>query len=119
MDEHIFGTVIAHDEAEALLPVEEFYYARSFTNDLRRHTAACSTACAATTKPTAAASTITKATAAGTATEATTITETAAVTKAAAEAPGTRIGEAAKIVAAETVPLILAASAASPVETHP
>lgn len=114
--EDIFRAIIAHDETEALLSIKEFYNASAFANDLRGHSAARATACATATEPATTTSTIAEATAAA---EAASITETATVTKASAEAPGTRIRETAKIVAAETVPFILAASAASPVETHP
>jgi len=52
--EHILAAIVADDEAEALLAIEEFYDASAFTDDLRWHRRARSTAAAAT-KSTAAA----------------------------------------------------------------
>src|SRR5690606_29285537 len=52
--EHILAAVIAHDEAEALLAVEEFDDTGAFANDLGRH-AAASAAAATTEAATAAA----------------------------------------------------------------
>ncbi len=116
VDEDVFSAVIAHDEAEALLTIEEFYDARTFADNLSRHatTGTTTTATAAETAATACA--VTKATAA---TEATTITKAATITKTAAKTSAALIRETAKIVAAETIPLVSAAPAASPVETHP
>ncbi len=114
MDENIFRAVIAHDEAEAFLTIEEFYDAGAFAHNLGRHAATGTTTAAATTETTATAA-ITKAT---TGSETAAITETTAITKAATKPSTALLGETTKIVAAETVPLILAAPAASPVETH-
>src|SRR4029079_13146342 len=36
---HVFAAIIAHDEAKALLGIEEFDDALAFANDLRGHTA--------------------------------------------------------------------------------
>jgi hypothetical protein len=52
MDEHVLAAVIANDEAETLLRVEELYDALAFADDLRGHSAA--TATAAATKAAAA-----------------------------------------------------------------
>jgi hypothetical protein len=53
MDEHVLAAVIANDEAETLLRVEELYDALAFADDLRGHSA--TTATAAATKAAAAA----------------------------------------------------------------
>jgi hypothetical protein len=53
MDEHVLAAVIANDEAETLLRVEEFDDALAFADDLRGHSA--TTATAAATKAAAAA----------------------------------------------------------------
>jgi hypothetical protein len=47
MDEHVLAAVIANDEAETLLRVEELYDALAFADDLRGHSAATATAAAA------------------------------------------------------------------------
>jgi len=116
--EHIFTAIITNDKAEAFLPVEEFYDAGTFANDLSRH-AATTTAEAAATTGTAtaaeAAATITETAAAEAATIA---AETATITETAAKTTATLIWETAKIVAAETVPFVPAASAATSVKTH-
>ena len=110
MNEHVFGAIVANDETETLLPVEEFYDAGAFADNLSRH--ASTAAAAATTKSAAAAA------------EAATITETATVsTKASAiiestKPTGTLIGETTKIVAANIVALVSAASAATSIKTH-
>jgi hypothetical protein len=88
VDEHVLTAVIANDEAEALLRVEEFDDALAFTNDLGRHsatTAAAETAAAtaaAAAEATAPAAAVTAATAA--VTEGRTVTIAAATTAAAA-----------------------------------
>jgi hypothetical protein len=47
MDEHVLAAVIANDEAETLLRVEELYDALAFADDLRGHSATTATAAAA------------------------------------------------------------------------
>ena len=47
MNEHVLAAVIADDEAEALLRIEEFDDALAFADDLRGHAAAETTATAA------------------------------------------------------------------------
>jgi hypothetical protein len=66
MDEHVLAAVIANDEAEALLRVEELYDAFAFADDLGRHSATATAAAAAeaTTAGTAAAAKATASTAA-------------------------------------------------------
>jgi hypothetical protein len=61
MDEHVLAAVIANDEAEALLRVEELYDALAFADDLRGHSAI--TATAAATKAAAATTAAAEATA--------------------------------------------------------
>jgi hypothetical protein len=61
MDEHVLAAVIANDEAEALLRVEELYDALAFADDLRGHSA--TTATAAATKAAAATTAAAEATA--------------------------------------------------------
>ena len=48
VDEHVFAAIIANDEAEALLRVEEFDDAFAFANDLRGHSATAAAAAAET-----------------------------------------------------------------------
>jgi hypothetical protein len=74
--EHIFATVIANDEAEALLRIEEFYDAFAFADDLRRHST--TTAGSAAAESTAAAATAESVTAAAESTAASTVAESAA-----------------------------------------
>ncbi|MDB5704856.1 MAG: integral rane TerC family protein [Sphingomonas bacterium] len=124
--EHILAAIIANDEAEALLAVEEFDDARALADNLGGH-AAATAACAATTETATAAAAETAA-AAATAAEAiattaeaiTAATETIAAT---AEAVTTaKAAAAAEIVAAETVALVAATPTAIPaasfIETH-
>lgn len=114
VDKHVFAAIITNDEAETLLAIEEFYDAGAFANNLRGHSAA-ETAAAATAAATKAAAIAAKATPV---TETTTITaETATITKATTKVTA-MIREAAKIVAAEIVPFISAASAATSIKTH-
>jgi len=126
MHEHILAAIVAHDEAEALLRVEEFDGAGPFADDLRGHaataaTAAAETAAAATAaEATAAAAAITETAAAEAAAaiiEA--AAETAAITTAARTAETTaELGISLELRVSETVPLVLAAPAASSIETH-
>lgn len=107
VNEHIFATIVTHDKAEALLSIEELYNAGAFPNDLGRHAA------------TAAAST--RATAAETAAAASTAAEAAATAEAitaAAKTAATLFCVSAEILVAETVPLVLAAPAATSIKTH-
>jgi hypothetical protein len=95
VNEHILAAVIADDEAEALLRVEEFDDAFAFADDLRRHS---STGAATGTTATEAAAT-TAAAAESTATAAAITAATAAVSTAAAAAvaAGRPAAEAATI----------------------
>jgi hypothetical protein len=116
VDEHILAAVIANDEAEAFLRVEEFDDTLAFANDLRRHSA---TAAAAETAATAAAAEATASTAA-VATAAAAITEAAAAeaaavaiaTAPAAEAAALLVSQVSEILFAETIALIPTASTA-------
>jgi hypothetical protein len=123
VDEHVLTAIIAHDEAEALLAVEEFNDALAFADDLGRHAAtraAAAEAATAATKATTAA-----------AAEAITAAETTAVTTATAEA----IAAATKTVTATetilagkerielvlpktTIALVASPSATTSVKTH-
>jgi hypothetical protein len=134
--EHILAAVIAHDEAEAFLTVEEFDDAGAFADDLGRHAAACAAACTTAKAATAAAAETTAAsTAAAEAIAAATATATAeSVATAAATAEAITAAAAAKPVAAaakaavetaftaETIALIAPAPATVPaasfIETH-
>jgi hypothetical protein len=125
--EHILAAVIANDEAEALLAVEEFYDASAFADNLGRHatgtaagcsTAEAATAAAAETAATAAAAeAITTATA--TAESVTTATEAIAAT---AKAVTTAKAAVETAFTAETVTLVAPAPATIPaasfIETH-
>jgi hypothetical protein len=86
VNEHILAAIIADDEAEAFLRIEEFDDALAFANDLRGHSAATAAAAAEATA-TAAAAAKTAATAAVTA-------AAAAITAAAAEAAAVTIAAA-------------------------
>jgi hypothetical protein len=123
VDEDVFAAVIADDEAEALLRIEEFYDALALANDLGRHSSASAAAAAAETTATAAA---TKAATAATA-EATAAAAAIAATSTAAAAVAAALLEAAKISAeswfvTEPVTLVAAAPAAvalaPSIETH-
>ncbi|MBB6124950.1 hypothetical protein FHS92_002703 [Sphingobium subterraneum] len=121
--EHIFRAIIANDKAEALLTVKEFYDASAFPDDLRRHAPTCAaTATAeATTTGTATAETaaITETARRSAKTATVAPTEAASVAEPTAKTAASRlIWKTAKIVAAETVPLVLAASAATSIKTH-
>ena len=129
MDEHVLAAVIADDEAETLLGIEEFDDALAFANDLRGHSAATAAAAAkAAAAATAAAATAAAAAAvAATAAAAATAAEAAAVAKAAAAAAvAAALLESACVplncLFAETVTFIAAAPAAvafaPSIETH-
>jgi hypothetical protein len=126
VNEHILAAIVADDEAEALLRVEEFDDAFALADDLRGHAA---TTAAAEAAASAAAA---KATATATAAEAATVAvtaaaaEPAAVTESAAAAEAAALLESAALFAetlfAETFALVATASAAIPfapsIETH-
>ncbi|NIJ08873.1 hypothetical protein FHS31_002497 [Sphingomonas vulcanisoli] len=135
MHEHILAAVIADDEAEALLGVEELHGAGAFADHLRGHAAAATGAAEAATTAaateTAAAATAEAIAAATAAAEAiTAATETAAATAAEAitAAAETATAEAAtEVTAAETaaifaeaVPLVPTTALTAPpsIKTH-
>jgi hypothetical protein len=123
VDEHVVSAVIADNEAETLLRIEEFDDAFALADDLRRHSASAAAAktAAAAAAEAAASATIAAAVAIATAaaTESATVTKTAAAAEAAAFLV---TAEFLKIVFAETIALVAAAPAAIPlapsVETH-
>ncbi|KFG90658.1 hypothetical protein BV98_001862 [Sphingobium herbicidovorans NBRC 16415] len=126
VDEHVLCAIVTDDEAEALLPVEEFDYASAFANDLRGHATAAAATAAETTAAAAAAAAEaataaaaeTAATAAATEAAAVTTAETTTITAAEAATKTAAIA-AIKIIVAETVALILAApAAATSIKTH-
>jgi hypothetical protein len=131
MDENILAAIVADDEAEALLRIEEFDDALAFANDLGRHSATC----AAATEAATAAATEAAATAAATATaaisaaaaasaEAATVAEATAASRRAEAAAVTETAiEACKFfTTTETVALVTAATTAvtltPSIETH-
>ncbi len=120
--EHVFAAIVAHDKAKALLAVEELDYAGAFANHLSRHAAApAASTCAAAAETTAAASTaaaeaITTAKAAAATTEAAATAAESVTT--ATEATAALFCVSAEILVAETVPLVLAAPAATSIKTH-
>jgi hypothetical protein len=129
VNENVLTAIIANDEAEALLAVEEFDDALAFADHLGRHAAAGTAASATTTATetaaaasTAAAEAITAAEAAATATE--TVATAKAITATATETV-TAAAEAAAAIATEAfvteaVALVLAAALTAPpsIETH-
>ena len=118
MDEHVFTAVIANDEAEAFLTVEELYDALAFADDLRWHAATAARATTAAAKTAAAATAAEAITAAeATATAAETITTVAAATAAAKLVSATKSAEA---FVSETIALIPATAlpAAPTIKTH-
>jgi hypothetical protein len=128
VDENVLAAIIAHDEAEALLRVEEFDDAFAFADHLGGHAAARTTATAAAAETaTAAAAEAITATAA-TAEAITAAAETiAAATAEAITAPAETItaAEAATAIATEAfvteaIALVPAAALAAPpsIETH-
>ncbi|MFL5091480.1 MAG: hypothetical protein ACJ8D7_14040 [Xanthobacteraceae bacterium] len=138
MDENVLSTIIADDEAEALLRIEEFDDTFAFANDLGRHSA---TAAASAAKTAAAAASATAESTAATA-EAAASTAVTIATATAAEAAAVAITAASAsaavaaafletasceitcetLFAAETFALVAAAPAAVPlapsIETH-
>jgi len=122
--ENVLTAIIANDEAETLLAVEELNDALAFADDLGRHAAATTAAA-----ETAAAASRTEPAATATAAEAITAAKAAAAAEAitaAAEAAATeavtaaKAATAAKIIAAEAVALVFAAAltALTSIETH-
>jgi hypothetical protein len=131
MHEHVLAAIVANDEAEALLSVEELYDAGAFTDDLGGHAAATATepaAAAAAETTAAAAEAATTAAAISTAAAAVTTTAAAAEAITAAKAAATEAtaaeisAAAAKFVTAEIVALVTAATTtiatATFIETH-
>ena len=125
VNEHVLAAIVADDEAEALLRIEEFDGALAFANDLGRHSATA----AATEAAATAAAEATTSTAAKAATAAAIATTAAA--EAAAIAEATTAAEAATIAVAcaselftttEIVALVTAATTAvtltPSIETH-
>src|SRR6185437_10318367 len=128
VDEHVLTAVIADDEAEALLRVEEFDDALAFANDLRRHSA---TAAAAEPAATAATAAIAAATAAAesaavaavattaAAAESATVTVAAAAAKAAAFLESAVIAKSLFAEAFAFIPTATATVSFAPsIETH-
>ncbi|MCY7340219.1 MAG: hypothetical protein LH465_09790 [Sphingomonas bacterium] len=102
MNEHILATVIANDEAEALLRVEEFDHALAFANDLRGHSATAATAAGRTAETTAAASTAAEAAAAATIATATAATIIVAATSGGSRAEAAAVAETTAVKSATT-----------------
>src|SRR5688572_26994654 len=129
MDEDVLAAVIAGDEAEALLGVEELDLAAAGADDLRRHPAGAPAAArsaaaeavatapaeAAAARPVAAAEAASAAASAVAAASAIATTEPAAV---AAEAAAARVGIETAAFFTETVALVAATAATSSIETH-
>jgi hypothetical protein len=100
--EHVLTAVIANDETESLLRIEEFDDAFAFANDLRGHSA---TASATAAEATATAATAAEA-ASTAAAEAATVAVATAASAAAAEAAAITITSAAASAAAEAASLL-------------
>jgi hypothetical protein len=122
VDEDVLPAIIADNEAEALLGIEEFDDALGFADDLRGHpAAACATAAAkaAAGSGTAATEATTSAASAASAAESTAVTESAAAAVAAALLESAWLADC---FFAESVTFIAAARAAvafaPSVETH-
>jgi hypothetical protein len=121
VNEHILAAIIADDKAKALLPVEEFYNAGAFANDLCWHATTGTAATAAKTTTAAAAETTAATAAESVATAAKAITAaTEPVATAAAAAEAASVTAATFI--AKAITLVASASAAIPaatlIETH-
>jgi hypothetical protein len=110
VNEHVLAAIVANDEAEALLAVEELYGALGFTNDLRGHAAAAAaaTAAAETTAAAAAIATAAAATAEAIATAAEAVAATAEAIAATTVAAATAEAIAAATVTAATTTTITA-----------
>jgi hypothetical protein len=134
MDEHVLAAVIANDEAETLLRVEELYDALAFADDLRGHSATTATAAAtkaaaataaAAAEATATAAAVTAAAATATITEGWPVAEASASAAVAATAAALLksylIAEIA-FFAEDIVALVTTAATAVPlapsIETH-
>jgi hypothetical protein len=126
VDEDVLPTIVADDEAEALLRIEEFDDALAFANDLRGHPATA--AAAETAAATAAAETAAAARAAAVAATAT-AAEAAAITKSAASGTAATVAALLKtkfpvlLLAAEEIvafvaPTTAAVALAPFIETH-
>jgi hypothetical protein len=121
VDKHVFTAIITDDKAKALLPVEEFYDARAFANDLCRHATTGTAATTAETTTAAAAETTATATA-----ESVAATAAKAITATTEPVAATAAAEAASVTAAafiaKAITLVASASAAisaaTLIETH-
>jgi regulator of protease activity HflC (stomatin/prohibitin superfamily) len=80
VDEHVVPAVVADDEAESLLGIEELHDALPFADDLGRHASTAAEATASAAAIAAAAESTAIAIASASATEAAAILESAAVT---------------------------------------
>jgi hypothetical protein len=134
VNEHILSAIIADDEAETFLRIEEFDDAFAFADDLRGHSATAAATAASETSAAAAAVTaasaaeaaaVAVATPAASAAEAAAITITSPAASAAAEAAALLVTGpyfTCKIVFAEAFALIPTATAAvsfaPSIETH-
>jgi hypothetical protein len=125
VNEHVFCAIIANDETETLLSVEELYDTGAFTDDLGRHAATSAATATAASETTAAA----ESAAAAAAAEAIATTAAEAITAAAAKTVAAAASEtaavaasAAAFIAAEAVALVASTSAAftatTSIETH-
>jgi hypothetical protein len=124
MDEHVLSALIALDEAETLLGIEEFYLALAGSNDLRGHSATTRSATAASTATIAkaaaiAATVIVEATSSSAAAE--TVGAAKAITATAPVIP-TRRGRVAteriETFFTKTIPLVAPPAATTSVVTH-
>jgi len=133
MNEHILAAIIANDEAEAFLRIEEFDDALAFADDLGRHSATrtaaaepAAAAAAAAAEPAAAAAAAEAASTAAIATATAAAAKGGTVAKAtAAEATaiaGTAVKASKFFTTTETVALVTAATTAvtltPSIETH-
>jgi hypothetical protein len=116
MDEHVLAALIALDEAEALVSIEEFHLALASADDLGRHSAAA----AAAAGPAWAAATATESPAISTAGKTVTPAEAIAATKA---VPAPELGRSAilewiKAFFAKPIPLVAPPAATPSIVTH-
>ena len=111
VDEHILAAVVADDEAEALLRVEEFDDALAFADDLRRHSATAAAAAATeAAAATAAAAETTAATAEAIAAAVAAATAAAEAITAAAEAAASAATAAEAAAVRKTAAIAVAAA---------
>ncbi|MBB4640216.1 hypothetical protein HNQ99_000504 [Rhizorhapis suberifaciens] len=123
VNEYVLAAIVPDDEPKTFLAVEEFYDAFAFAHNLSWHSATATTSTASRPAETAS---IAAAETAPVAAEAAAITETATAKTATITAEASAITAAAALIripavifVAETVPLVLAATAAaSSVKTH-